>query len=149
MSVKANGRFAAPKCPKCGNPTILRGSVQIISSKNKYSFYCPYCEIYAPQANTVEKAAKNFEELAKQYKPQEAKNMLELLNDGKGGGLAIGKLAQPLEAGIDLNEISAAGIYSVDISNTPDCTAIYYKDPEAIIKAIEHYAGISKTKPTL
>lgn len=65
-------------------------------------------------------------------------NPITLLNGGKGGGIATGKLAQPLEAGTDLNEINAAGIYAVDTSNTPDCTAIYYKDPETIIKVIEY-----------
>lgn len=179
MSIKVNGKkFPSPKCPKCGNPTFLRGSVQILSNESKYIFYCPDCEIYAPQANTAEKAAKNFEELAKQYKPLEilcgkcehykpiekrtghctrrnlpahetgtctegkkkdnGQTTLDLLNDGKGGAIAIGKLAQPLEASTDLNEISAAGIYSVDTSNTHDCTAIYYKDPETIIKVIEY-----------
>ena len=68
MSIKVNGKkFPSPKCPKCGNPTFLRGSVQILSNESKYIFYCPDCEIYAPQANTAEKAAKNFEEVAKQY----------------------------------------------------------------------------------
>ncbi len=135
MSVKVNGKkFPSPTCPKCGNPTFLRGSVKILSNESKYLFYCPDCEIYAPQANTAEKAAKNFEEVAKQYKQQEAKNMLELYNGGKGGAIGIGKLA----AGTDLKEINAAGIYSVDTSNTPDCTAIYYKDPETIIKVIEY-----------
>lgn len=38
----------------------------------------------------------------------------------------------------DLNEINAAGIYAVDISKTPDCTAIYHNNPEALKKVIKY-----------
>lgn len=108
MRTKTNDLLYSPKCPKCGNSLLLRNFKEFMSNENNYNFYCPCCKIYGSTASTIEKAAEEFKELAKQY--------------------------IPLEAGADLNELTE-GRYYVDARNA--VPQPFYSDPEECKKACE------------